>query len=403
MNRNKITALSALATIGAGLLSATMLAGPAAAETVVVSSPQAAPTAPATPGPAVRTTVVGIDLAPATIKVSGHDGKKVTVATAGQKARTITPKSKTTPAVFTKLTPGKAYTVSVDGKTVAKTTVLAAPGQTYNMVVKTTNDPGSVLMTWDYTAAPKSGDVHFVLSATPVVGQADTTVVQLQAPIDAREAVLSGLNPNTLYKFSVEAVNDAASGKGVDAVMTRTLGDLTGADAAATAAAEDAARKAAEDAARKVAEDAAAQQQAARPSSGGGSSAPAMRTIWECPTGFSDNGTDCITTRAYTFHTETETQAYTYSTVQTGTRRNTDNEHCDYLPDGNGGLNIYCTGGYDEPVYSTVKNGTPAGFTDNGSAWVRDVQVKDAAPAGFSDNGSAYVKTTAKVSREVPA
>lgn len=139
------------------------------------------------------------------------------------------------------------------------------------------------------------------------------------------------------------------------------------------------------------------------PSSGGGAVAPATRTIWECPAGFIDSGTDCTTFKAYTFNTETETQAYTYSTIQTGTRRNTDNQTCGYTPDAQGNPAVECWGGYDEPIYSTVKNGTPAGFTDNGSAWVRDMQVKDATPTGYSDNGTAWVKTTAKVSRQIPA
>ena len=396
MNGTKITALSAVSLIGASVLSMALAAGPAAADTLVASSDPTVPSAPAEPGPTVRASVVGIDLAPGTIHVTGHEGKKVTVSAPGLKSRTITPKSASTPAVFTKLKPGKTYTVAVGGKSVAKTTVLSAPGQTSTMVVTTTTDPGSVLMTWDYTAAPKAGAVHFMLQATPVIGQDDTTVVQLQAPGDAREAVLSGLNPHTLYKFSVAAVNDAAVGTGADAVMTRTLGDLTGADAAATAAAEESARRAADEAARKAV--------AAPPSSSNtGPSAPATRTVWECPTGFTDNGADCITVRDYTFHTETQTRAYTYTWTQTGTRRNTTNEHCDYLPDGNGGLNIYCTGAYDEAVYGNVKDATPAGFTDTGSAWVTDVQVKDSAPSGFTDNGSAYVKTTDKVSRQVPA
>jgi len=53
--------------------------------------------------------------------------------------------------------------------------------------------------------------------------------------------------------------------------------------------------------------------------------------------------------------------------------------------------------------YANVKDATPAGFTDNGSGWVRDVEVKDAAPTGYADNGSAWVKTAAKVQRTVPA
>ena len=79
--------------------------------------------------------------------------------------------------------------------------------------------------------------------------------------------------------------------------------------------------------------------------------------------------------------------------------------HCDYLPNPNSptGLDIYCTGGYDETVldYGPVKDATPTGYTDTGTAWTH--QVKDTAPAGYVDNGTAWVKTVAKVATVVPA
>jgi hypothetical protein len=46
-----------------------------------------------------------------------------------------------------------------------------------------------------------------------------------------------------------------------------------------------------------------------------------------------------------------------------------------------------------------VKDNTPAGFTDNGTAWVK----KNDMPTGYTDNGTAWVKTTAKEARVVPA
>ncbi|HAN71000.1 MAG TPA: hypothetical protein DCQ36_05350, partial [Actinobacteria bacterium] len=88
---------------------------------------------------------------------------------------------------------------------------------------------------------------------------------------------------------------------------------------------------------------------------------------------------------------------------QTGTRRNTDNQTCGYLPDAQGNPVVECWGGYDEPVYSNVKDATPAGYTDNGSAWVRTIQVKDTAPTGYADDGTQWVKTAAKVERTIPA
>ena len=57
--------------------------------------------------------------------------------------------------------------------------------------------------------------------------------------------------------------------------------------------------------------------------------------------------------------------------------------------------------GYDSRPVS-VKDSTPAGFSDTGSGWSKTVAVKDAAPAGYSDTGSAWVQTAAKEAKVVP-
>jgi len=394
----------------AALLCGVMLAPAANAQTVVVSNP----TPPTVVAADVQADMVGIELIPSGIVVTGHGGDTVQVSAKGQKTRTITPKNAKTPAKFKKLKAGKTYSIKVDGTKVASTRVLRAPGQTYNMVVRTTDEPGSVLMSWDYATRSKTGDVHFTLAATPVAGQTTTDVVSVDVPGTAREGVLSGLDPHTLYKFTVEAVNDAAAGRAVDAVMTQSLATITGADEAAQQAAAEAARQAAEQAAAQKAEADAAARAAARPApapapSGGGSSpakpvAPATKTIWECPTGFEDISGVCTQTKAYTFSKQAETSPYTYSPqfVETGRVWHDDpfNPHngCRYTVHGD-----RCKGWEIQGYTTQVKDTAPSGWSDNGSAYERQVDVKDATPAGWSDNGTAWVRTTAKVAREVPA
>ena len=395
----------------AALLCGAMLAPAANAQTVVVSN-QTPPTVVAAD---VQADIVGIELIPGGIVVTGHGGDTVQVSTKGQKTRTIKPKNATMPATFTKLTPGKSYAISVDGTKVATATVLRAPGQTYNMVVQTTDDPGSVLMTWDYSARSKTGDVHFTLAATPVPGQTNSDVVTVDVPGTAREGVLRGLDPHTLYKFSVEAVNDAAAGPAVDAVMTQSLASLTGADAAAQQAAADAARKAADEAAaQKAAADAAARA-AARPAptpapsgGGGGPVRPATKTIWECPSGFDDISGVCTQTQAYTFTPTKETSPYTYRTEVTGPAPILDTFETPNVCPSNYNFEDYGAQGkwcklYGPAPTQQVKNAAPAGWSDNGSAYERTVQLKDSTPAGWNDNGTQWIRTADKVARQVPA
>lgn len=404
-------ALGTATGLTAALLCGVMLAPATNAQIVVVSNQPP----PAVVAADVQADMVGIELIPGGIVVTGHGGDTVQVSAKGQKPRTIMPTNATMPATFTKLTPGRSYSISVDGTKVATTTVLRAPGQTYNMVVQTTDDPDSVLMTWDYAPRARSGDIRFAMTATPVAGQANTDVITVEAPATARAGVLSGLDPHTLYSFAVAAINDAAIGAHTDAVMSQTLASLTGAD---TASAE-AARQAAEQAAAQKAAAEAAARAAARPApapapSGGGSAPakpvrPATKTIWECPTGFADNGPNCKATSAYTYTIETQTSGYTYRTESV--------PHTTTVPATHNGQvwTWNCPSGYDAgggqwgvgvckgSQNVQVKNAPPSGWYDNGSAYAKDTRVKDAAPDGYIDDGTAYVKYAEKVSREVPA
>jgi len=380
------TAAGILGALAAGAL-VLGIAAPASAGEVIAAETVAVAPAETTPSGAVALDVpTAVASRPRTITVTNHKGKSVVLFAKGEQIRrNLAPGSK--PATFSGLTAGRIYTVSVGGQPIGTVVALDAPSAASGLRVSTTDRPGTVALEWSHRASRTTGgaDIEYVVAASSPTAADVTTVVKA-----AHKAELSGLDPQALYSFTVTPRNNAGSGKATKASMTRTLAQLAGTPAKTTetpAAPEV-----------KRAEPTPVPAPAPAPAPG-----PSTRTIWVCPDGYSEAAGQCQTTQAYTFHSETETRAYTYTWTQTGTRRNTTNEHCDYLPDGRGGLNIYCTGAYDEPVYSNVKDATPSGYTDNGSAWVRTVQVKDTAPTGYADDGTQWVKTAAKVERVVPA
>jgi len=138
----------------------------------------------------------------------------------------------------------------------------------------------------------------------------------------------------------------------------------------------------------------------AAPAAAPAPAAPPIKTVWVCPTGYTENAGACRKTLAYTF----TYAAYTFHQVTTGPAPL---------------LNSYetavaaCPGGYNFEDYgwvkycrlygaaptATVKDATPAGATDDGTQWV----TKDPAPSGYSDDGTQWVATTAKVPVQVPA
>ena len=379
--RTRRLTIGAIGAVAAGALmlgiAAPASAGEVIAAEIVAAEPAAAPR-----------TVMDVPMAvaskPRAITVSNHKGKSVVLFAKGEKIRrNLAPGKK--PVTFSKLTAGRVYTVSVGGEPIGTVVALNAPAAASGLRVSTTDTIGTVALEWNHktTRATGGDDVEFVVTATSTTAEPVSTTV-----VGVHTAELSGLEPEALYSFSVTPKNSAGSGKATKASMTRTLQQLTGGSVKPEPV----------PAVPESPVPAPVPAPAPAPAPG-----PSTRTIWVCPDGYSEAGGQCETTTPYTFHTETETRAYTYSSVQTGTRRNTDNQTCGYLPDANGNPVVECWGGFDEPVYSNVKDATPAGFTDNGSSWVRDVEVKDAAPTGYADNGSAWVKTAAKVQRTVPA
>lgn len=376
--RTRTAMLGALAA-GALILG---LASPALAGEVIAAEVVASAPAPnATVAAQVPTAVAS---KPRTITVSNHRGRSVVLFAKGEQIRrNLSPGTK--PATFTTLTAGRLYTVSVGGQPIGTVVALDAPSAASGLRVSTTDRPGTVALEWQHKATRATGgsDVEFVVTATSATAPEVSAAVR-----GVHTAELTGLEPQALYSFSVTPRNSAGSGKATKAAMTRTLAQLTGTPTKTVDIPSAPTPRPAD----------ATPTPAPAPAPG-----PSTRTIWVCPEGYAEVAGQCQTTLAYTFHNATETRAYTYTWTQTGTRRNTDNQTCGYLPDAYGNPVVECWGAYDEPVYSNVKDGTPAGYTDNGTAWVRTIQVKDAAPAGYADNGTQWVKTAAKVERTVPA
>lgn len=353
--------------------------------------------ADATVEPVMKATaVVGIDAnLPRGLTITGHAGKPITLTAAGPKARTVMPVG-TKPVAITGLVAGKAYRVTVGGKLIGSAIPLAVPAPTTRLTVATTDSTGAVELSWAHTPAKAQGAVEFIATATPVgvlAGKASITPFQVTSI--ERTAVIDGLDPETLYEFSVVAKNTAASGKASTATMTKPLSALVTAPAKPVTPTPTPTPAPA---------PVTTPATPSKPSGGGGSSAPFMRTEWYCADGYTLSGQDCTKTQAYTFSTETTPYTYTWTAVGSHQVVHPPT-HCDYLPNPNSptGLDIYCYGGWTETVidYANVKDATPTGWTDNGSAWTR--QVKDAAPAGYTDNGTAWVTTIPAQSRQVPA
>jgi hypothetical protein len=107
-------------------------------------------------------------------------------------------------------------------------------------------------------------------------------------------------------------------------------------------------------------------------------------------------------TLAYTFHQEPYTvTVQDPPTVYAADTARSQGTLCPWggSPNAGGDLCSIAGGTHQETRYNTVKDSTPAGYTDTGTEWKK----KNAAPTGYSDDGTQWVKTTAKIATEVPA
>ena len=367
--------------------------------------------------------------APRAVTVTTEPGALVTLT--ARNANKAKPQSKVAnkdgQATFTKLNAGTTYTVTANGKSTTVTPVVKV-GKASDLKVMTTDQVGTVDLTWAHksTKARGGNTIGYTVTATPANTPANTTSNKLEPiTIEATttSAELTGLDPNALYSFSVTPHNAIGEGQPSVARMSRSLADITGITGPATpnpVAQDQDTNNKNDDATNTNTTPTPAPAPAPAPAPKPGPAPapkPSTKTIYVCPDGWDDVNGVCTQTKSYTFHTEQETQAYTY----TQDRRlepcsGSDcpgSEYKDFGTDWSGttcpnggtmhdGKCLGWTTGQKWVTYQ-VKDAPPMGWYDDGSQYAHDIQVKDATPAGWSDNGSQWIRTTAKVEKVVPA
>ena len=329
------------------------------------------------------------------LSVTGHGGRTVTVTTAGQSARSITAPA-TKAAVFRHLTPGRAYAVAIGGMRVGTATPVAQVSPATGLVVRATTVPGQVELTWQHTRTRATGGprISYDLTATPLAASSARTAAVVSGTASTTTASLAGLDPAALYTITVTPRNSAGTGRPTAATMTASLAQITGTAVPTTTPAAPV----------PVPADVPASPSPAAPAPAPGPApapAPATKTIYICPAGYPENSAGvCEKTTPYTY----STTAYTYHQQATGPMPILDTYETAIraCPSGYNfedyGWVMYCRL-YGPAPTATVKDPTPAGATDTGTAWTR----KDTLPAGYADNGAAWVQTAAKVATVVPA
>ena len=406
-----MTGTATPARMAAAAMTLTILAAPIAlagsasaatpADTVIAADTTSAPPAATTPAPApAAQRLVGIDANVVNgLTVTGAKGATVTLTWRGEKTRTLTPKGIAS-AVFRQLTPGVTYTVAIGGTKVGTGVPVAAVAGAYGLTVSTTGTPDEVLLRWNHTPAKGQGAASFDVVATPIaaIGRASSTPV-ISGSTSATVTTMA-LDPGVKYTLSVTPRNSASTGQATAATMTRTLAEMGAASAVPTTPSQVPAPIPAPPA-TPAADPAPAPAPAPGPAPG-----PSTKTIYVCPAGFPETPAGVcekqtpytFTTTAYTYHPE---NIYGYGQVDwayawghctgDGTSGN--------WPNGDPFCRTVVYGNNAVIGTQNVKDATPAGSTDTGSAWTR----KDPLPAGWLDNGTAWVQTAAKVATVVPA
>ena len=339
---------------------------------------------------------------PRAVTVTTTPGARVTLATKNRAPQSTTANANGQ-ARFTKLTAGARYTVRADGKTTTVTPVVNV-GKASDLTVMTTDQVDAVDLTWAHKSTKARGGrtIGYTVTATPSQpnAAADAELV-ITVEASTKQVELTGLDPTIVYSFSVTPHNAIGNGKPSIARMSRSLADITGISTPVAESNDDA--QSPHDNANPEPAPAPGPQPAPRP---GPQPAPKpnTKTIWVCPDGWADVSGVCTQTQAYTYSKQTETSPYTYSPqfVETGRVWHDDPYNpfngCRYTVHGD-----RCMGWEIQGYTTQAKNPAPAGWTDNGSAYERQVDVKNPTPAGWSDNGSEWIRTTAKVEKVVPA
>jgi hypothetical protein len=323
-------------------------------------------------------------------------------------------------AVFTKLTAGTTYTLNSIGQS-TKVTALNTVTPTTDLTVFTTTLADSVALNWKHTNTKATGgsNLNYRLTATPektsttTINTATSSPAIISTETTSTATIISGLNPDLLYTFTVTPINAMGPGQSTTASMSVTLRSLTaGKNQPVTL--------------QKVYEASTTKPTPAP------APTPGTKTIYVCPSGFTETGSNCTKTlphtytyTPYTYRTEVTNRAYTYHTETTGPMPIIDSfETQNVCPDGYN-LEDYGVNGkwcrlYGPAPTAQVKDAPPAGFTDNGTNYTKSEQVKNnlpsgytdngtqwvttnPAPAGYTDNGTEYIATASKEAKVVPA
>lgn len=312
---------------------------------------------------------------------------KVAVRAKNQKPVFVTTNASGT-AQVKKLTPGVAYTVtSGSNRLIAVPENNVVPATALRVV--TTEIPGQLELRWQHQATPAQGATSFNVTAVSLSDPQD----RIEAQTSNNSLVLTDLDLDTRYEFAVTAQNTISSATPTKAVMSKSLRELQGSAPQP----------------KSETKPVATEQPKITPMQPVTPAGPSTRTIYVCPDSFTEVGGLCqketpytYLTLSYTFHNETRVEACAGADCPGSYYRSYPvSEMAPHCPQGGTIHGSECAGWTESSrtVTYQVKDSTPAGYTDNGSTWIK----KDAMPAGYTDNGSAWVQVTAKIAREIPA
>lgn len=324
---------------------------------------------------------------PRTIVVSNHGQRPISLYAKGERRRSITPHS-TAPVRFAGLTAGRTYVVVVGGAELGRLAAIDRPLAATGLTVRLTSDPDALALTWQHRTSTTTGGsaVWYDVTATsPGAVTVRTRVTRTRA------TTLTGLDRSALYTFTVAPHNSAGTGPATTARMTATLAALR--PTTPTAAPTPTPTPVPTPTPTPTAPPA--------PANAPAPAGPSTRTVYVCPSGSTETATHtCQIVKAYTF----TTKAYTYHDEATGSAPILD-EYSTTVRACPGGYNledygwvIYCRR-YGAVPTTKVKDDVPAGYTDDGTQWIK----KDPVPDGYADDGTQWVKTVAKVAQIVPA
>ena len=210
------------------------IAGVIAAATVIIGTAGAAiaPAAHAatTTASGVRTAISSAEVStsvqvlttkPNSITVIGHGGQPITVWTKGTQPITKKP-ANSGPVTFTGLKAGQAYAVYVGATQASVVRTLTAAGVASAVTVQAGPIDSSIDVSWDtlLPAGTKAGSVSYLIEATsPTASPVSMKVTGTD------HALITGLNPDAKYTFTVTPMLGSVKGTPASATMIVTVGE----------------------------------------------------------------------------------------------------------------------------------------------------------------------------------